>query len=455
MQAWSLIPTLAVGGLLVTWCLSGCASITPGEPRTQQRNVGSRVVEADGKKVRASVEQDGTLVEVRLTRLCGTRQVSKLKVVETRELVNKEPGLDLAAGIAGGMGLIAGGAFLVDSQSVYEADTTSKNYNEYGKGKAQLLGGVLAGVGAALLAIPLVDVARANGDEQVTTRFQEESGEPDLTRLRRCTDPANSGDLSKRLYLRFPNGARVKLGNTAADGALSTDLLDVLTANDFANGGMAAKASIAEDDDDEELGELDLTALGKRYDDLAWREVNADACRSTMDDSKCVEVSGYLKQRPTGIHAREAAEALAGHERTVREWRQKFGLGRSESDLVAGYRRMGFVPMPRMSKPGERVYYEPKRVCFLTFRGPQATGPARDISLSCLFQTSSEGITRVSAYYVLLLTLTSTEAWRAAVLDAFNHQLELRQSGELEISGMKMSLELAPLAVTMKLRSIE
>lgn len=424
----------------------------PGEPRTRQQVAGSREVEADSPKIRLSLEQDGTLVEARLTRLCGTRRVTRLKVIERRELVNNDPGLDWAAGIAGGAGLIAGGAILVDSESVYEADTTSRHYNEYGKGKAQLLGGVLAGVGAALLAIPVVDAARANGDDLVTTRFKEESGEPELNRLRRCTDP---GDLSKRLYLRFPNGTRAKLGNTAADGSLSTDLLDILPPSDFAAAELAPKALVVEDENDEVLGELDFSGLGKRYDNQAWQEVNADACRSTMDDSKCAEVSRYLKQRPAGIHSREATEALAGHDRTVREWRQKSGLGQTERDLVARYRKLGFVDMPRMSKPGERVYYEPKRACFLTFRGPQATGPARDVSLSCLFQTSSEGITRVSVYYMLLLAMTSTDAWRNAVVDFFNHQLELKQSGELDISGMKMSLELAPLAVTMKLRSID
>ena len=58
----------------------------------------------------------------------------------------------------------AGIATVADASHVYSSDKSSQNYNPVGPSNAQAIGFGLTAVGVALLAVPVVDALRAQGE---------------------------------------------------------------------------------------------------------------------------------------------------------------------------------------------------------------------------------------------------------------------------------------------------
>jgi hypothetical protein len=154
---------------------SGCATVTDRVVNTdvltlqtteRQDPTGSFLVVAE--------HGDGPMVSIEAFKACERQKVFSKDEVKYHEAENDGVAADVTWGILGGL-LAGGGAALVaDSSSVGESDPNGRVFNAVGPTAALGMGIGAAVAGAGLLAIPLVDGIRASGSYEEHREFSED-----------------------------------------------------------------------------------------------------------------------------------------------------------------------------------------------------------------------------------------------------------------------------------------
>ncbi len=181
----------APAALALLAAATGCARISLGEPEVSRTVIRSedRVEVATTPQVRLT--QDETRLTVLAGYPCAEQQYDTVRVVETRKRLNDPPGRDWAIGIGAVAVVGTGAGFLIDAESVHADETDGRTYNPYGPTPARVVGGMLLGIGAGLLVIPVVDAVRASGSEtRASTKVEASS-------VRRRRSPARLGKLPR------------------------------------------------------------------------------------------------------------------------------------------------------------------------------------------------------------------------------------------------------------------
>lgn len=305
-------------------CSGACATIVPVGPATESRRVVRQyVVQRESDAPFTQIEQDGSIVRLKLTATCKRVPVTSSMVTSTREMENEDSAIDWALLSGGAVAAGAGVVFLVDANSVHETDTTAREYNPYGPSQARAAGGGLLGLGAALLAIPIVDAIRANGTE-TSTKAEASDGPP-----RPCQGRALS---DVRLTARFiaedtnetaASSARplLALGATDDKGSLEVDFMDaVLQRPELLDSRYTAQVLVGEN----KVGEVDLLPIRAVADERMWAAEPAKTCERAESETACDGLIRYLTAFPHGKHTDNARATLEKAQAVIRDetkWR--------------------------------------------------------------------------------------------------------------------------------------
>jgi hypothetical protein len=284
---------------LVAVAAHGCATIQPGPPTVERRHISTRTqTQKVTGQPKAQVVQDGTTATFRVFQACTLfeREVETVEVVQRSELENRTPAVDQTAAVIGGVLMGVGIYGIADANAIA---SRSEDSSLSDPDKVRQASALTLGVGAALLSIAVVDVVRASGSEETTSR-QEVPGHLTSTGDA-CPDvPAPGLKISAIIRRR-----RVPLGTTDDKGLLSLNLLEVLppTGTDdlkirtILEGGR-------------EIGTLDVVPLAKEWELMSWNRAKDAVCQDSADEG-CATLESFVQAFPSGDHAPSARKTLA------------------------------------------------------------------------------------------------------------------------------------------------
>jgi hypothetical protein len=289
----------------------GCVEMTYGSPEVKDTvlNVERKTDPGDG--IAGEIKQSGTMVSVNASKKCDLTEVKEVRRTTTKSKKNDYLGLELGL-IAAATGPIGSGAlFLVDAQSVYPSDRDSRLYNSSGPEASYAVGIILITVGAAVMALPLVDVLRTIGDEEEETTIKEAPTILQKDVGCRGFIPPSGFPVSGRL----PNGQQISLGNLDGRGELSVDLASAIPTNMLAGPNPPTKMSVWINQT--QIGTVTLAPVAFAQaaelierEEAAWRALDLAQCREGRVDNACAAVQAFLAAHPAGNHAAEAKRMI-------------------------------------------------------------------------------------------------------------------------------------------------
>jgi hypothetical protein len=242
-----------------------------------------------------AVNQDGPRLSMRLYRLCDVQQVDTFERTTVREHQNDAPQNEWWAGVGGAMFLGAGIAAVASPDTMQPTDGSRSSKEVRGAGYAAI------GVGALLLAVPIIDYVRAHEIAEQKVERTEVAG-PMVQRDVRC-GPAPAG---MAVSARLRDGRNLQVGRTDARGALDARLDDIVPRDER----LAATDSAMLQVDDRDVGAVALGPLYERREAEAWRLAESSQCRDSLDAAACNAEVAYLKSYPSGGHATDAERAI-------------------------------------------------------------------------------------------------------------------------------------------------
>ncbi len=273
----------------------GCAPMSVGAPVVTDVPRGSEERARPNGATDAAITRDGMAIEVQLSDHCDVQRFDRFERTTIREHHNDAPQNDWYAGIGGA--LIGGaGALAVAEPSRMTPSDGSRSATEVRGG-----GFALIGLGAALLAVPVIDYVRAHREAEHKVERVEEPG-PLVRRDTRCGPPPGGTEV----LARYPGSRTLSLGRTDARGTIRADL-DALTPPDLL---FRRDATVALDGPSGTLGELPLADVYDHRDAAAWRAAEATECSTSVEEQACVAHVTYVARYPDGTHAGQARVAI-------------------------------------------------------------------------------------------------------------------------------------------------
>lgn len=241
------------------------------------------------------VSQDGLRVSVRVAEHCNVLRIDKIERTTIRKHQNLTPQNDWWAGI-GGAALIAAGAVAIAKPATMQPKDGSASVEEVRGG-----GYVMVGLGALLVAVPVIDYVRAQREAVHTVERVDEPG-PLVQHDIRCGAPPEGTELTGR----DPQGRTISLGRTDRRGVVSANLDEVVpTAWAFSKDARLA-VHLAE----RQLGEVALAELYAHREAAAWQLAESNTCRTSLDATACDAQAAYVSRFPEGTHVAEARQAI-------------------------------------------------------------------------------------------------------------------------------------------------
>lgn len=289
----------------------GCVEMTYGSPEVKDTVLNIERKNDPGVGVGGEVKQTGTMVTVNATRKCDLTETKEIRRTTTKSKKNDYLGLQLGM-IAAATGPIGSGAiFLVDAQNVYSSDRNGRQYNSSGPEGSYAAAIVLMAVGAAVMAVPLVDVLRTIGDDEEETTLKESPTilQKDVP-CRGFIPPTGQAVMG-----RLPNGNQISLGSLDARGELSVDLASAVPSSYLAGPNPPTRMSVWINQTP--IGSVTLAAVAfaqsaelLEREEAAWRALDLGQCREGRVDNACAAVQAFLAAHPTGTHAAEAKRLI-------------------------------------------------------------------------------------------------------------------------------------------------
>ena len=281
---------------LVALGVNACAPMGVGPPvvtdvpkHVEQRSMGTGATDD-------AVTQEGSRLIVRVTELCDVQRVTRVERTTVREHQNEAPQNDWWAGVGGVVLAGLGAVTVVEPRPLKGSDG-----HEYTKAEVRQGGYLLVGLGAALLAVPVIDAIRANSVADRRVEEVEVPG-PFLRRNVAC----GGAQVGKEIALHFPEGQRVEIGQTGPKGRLVVDLSALTPAGVF----FARDQSATVEASGRPIGRASLAALYDEREAAAWQLAEASLCRTSLDESACEPVGFYAAHYAGGEHATAARTLL-------------------------------------------------------------------------------------------------------------------------------------------------
>jgi hypothetical protein len=293
--------------------LGACSEVGLREPKTQDTVVQThrKVVDAGA---RARVEADGAKLTVIATRRCAVRETREVDRTVTQERFNKTPETDWIAGVTGVITGGVGASFIAlhqnfppDSSGTTGTGTQSTgNSGTFTQNTAVSLGAGLAGIGLALVAIPIVDAMRSSGSVETVSRIEVDGGI--VGPVSQCPEgPTVASQQAVMGRLRGPVPVDLPLGQTGDDGSLHVDLADAIPVRTVASADGHRMSIML---NGIEAGSVDLAPVLAEQENRAWIAVDLEPCATTGAFDACGQLRRYLSQFPSGPHAGTVRTAL-------------------------------------------------------------------------------------------------------------------------------------------------
>jgi hypothetical protein len=285
-----------IASVLAAIVLVACAPMSVGPPAvTDVRKASHERPVPNGLRV-VEIEQHGTALSVSATELCDVQQVDDIQRTTVRGYKNDAPQNDVWAGV---LGTAAVGAGVV---SIVSPATMRGGNEELSDEEVRNLGYGLVGVGALLLAVPVIDHFRAQRIAERKVEYIERPG-PFLRRNARCS-PTPSGT---KVFARAADGQDMHLGELDVAGALRADLDEALPSSWAFPRDARVRLYVAS----QAVGEFSLTELYDAREVVAWKQALSSACATSLEPDACGADESYLRRFPEGGHAAEAKERIA------------------------------------------------------------------------------------------------------------------------------------------------
>ncbi len=205
---------LALLGATVT----GCAEIGFQTPVATDKLIRTIQSDTDNGGAVVEVKQTGTTVRLRVSDACDSQESQIVERTTVREAKNNSSTLDWTLAVLSGAAVGTGFGLVANAKRVYPNDDNSRLYNPTGPDSARVYGYTFIAVGAALLAVPIVDAIRANQSQTEVDRLTVPSRDISMGHAcprRRLSAAAVSTVLTEAIPL---------LGRTDKYGRLSVDL---------------------------------------------------------------------------------------------------------------------------------------------------------------------------------------------------------------------------------------
>ena len=280
---------------------AGCATIgavpTHTDVPTELRRENSRTTAGEAF---ADVTTAGARISLVAFAMCETKKQQVLQRTTVVEHVNETPGRDWTFGILGAGMLAGGAAVLVDSSTVGQNDHATLTYNPVGQANARLIGVGLVVLGAATLAIPTVDILKANATERQGETIVQPAGTDAAVHCKEFPYPSLA--LSARA-----GTTTFRIGKTDSAGRLQADLL-ALTPESLALKKEDAFAILASAD--AEVASVSAEPVYFVRELAAWK-VASPPCALPTSAKSCDGVREFLAKYPDGPNSRAATDMLA------------------------------------------------------------------------------------------------------------------------------------------------
>ena len=250
----SLVALALASGLALE---TGCANIGQRAPEVSETVVSTARVTAKRPGVSGAFEAKGTHLSVRVAASCDVFEEQDVRIESRRENFNEQPGVDIRAGVIGGILAGVGTGFLIDSAKVAPNDQRSRTYNPFGPNVAKGVGA--GGVAAGGVAIVLGQGPTANAG---------------------ATDGAGRAevDLVSVVPVEWTKSPRAPRIAVTAGGVL--------------------------------LGDFDAEPVHQMHEDLEWAKVDKAACANPTSVTSCDGVEAYRTSFPRSRHLPEAEQLL-------------------------------------------------------------------------------------------------------------------------------------------------
>lgn len=291
MRALLGLGSRVLGLLSAIAFVSACAPMSVGRPVVTDVAKGSYPRSSANGKLTAEVVQDESTLDVSVTRLCDVTRIDKVERTTTREYNNDAPLNDWWAGI-GGAALVGVGVASIVSPSLWDSEKLSEK-------EVRGSGYVFAGVGALLLAVPVIDYFRAHQVAEHHVDIVEQTG-PSLGRNVACGSPEPGTQVSLRLGERVVplqpldgrGRARIDLEATLPNLPLRRETLGTVEVRS------------------QPLGAVSLGAVYASRESAAWQSATATNCATSLDENACAEHTAFLRAYPDSENVPEARRVL-------------------------------------------------------------------------------------------------------------------------------------------------
>lgn len=329
-----------VAPVLVT---TGCATIGTMPPQVVSEHTVSTVVEPSQKTPSATSEihQDGTTFVLDATGTCleDDREIRTIERVTEAKHFNQSSGLDW---LIGGLGAacVGVGATMVATPGTFVSQgspaTATQPATQPTSPGAVTGGGVaLAVLGAAILAIPVVDAVRASRSEKTVVRERVEG--PVLKQGVECPSAPLA---NAQVVGRVPGGPQdaaheLHLGNTDARGHAHVDLDTAIDPawvvprdlplqisvgwQSVRNPPASSPPKVPAEPTWAAAGNASLEALYKIREDRAWAKAEPVRCQAPKEPGDCDPLVRFVAAYGTGPHGAEAKATVDASHATVRQ----------------------------------------------------------------------------------------------------------------------------------------
>lgn len=287
---------------LLLVALGGCATIAPKTPVVSDAPVRSAEAEVLRKGgAHATLQQEGTILKLAASRSCDV--IARPTVLRTTrtEYENRSATTDWV--MAGsGLALVAAGILAtIDAPNVGSSDKTSQTYNPLGPTGATVIGIGSIGIGTGLIAVPIVDVFRAQkvevGKQEVTSNGAA---------LRKAVPCSNEPHAHAAVTAKTPTET-FALGETGDGGQLNVDLDAAINRGWVVpNAAQTATVFVAES----EVGTINLASLYKARESHAYPTDAVPGCATPSTSRGCESISEFLRKYPSGDHSAESRRLL-------------------------------------------------------------------------------------------------------------------------------------------------
>lgn len=277
--------------LAVLWCATGCAPLTVSQPVITDDPVRSEERPLPAGAVEATFEQTGTDVTAHLRQICNIERVDIVQRTTVRRYENAAPQNDVWAGVGGA--LIAGaGATMVASPSTFRGEDSKLSAKE-----TQGVGYGAIGVGAALLAIPVIDYFRSHREAERKVERVEEPG-PIVARSKGCGAPP----AGTKVLAALGGRRTLLLGEVDSQGSVRFDLDRVVPSDLAFEKDDSATLQVGTFD----VAAVPLSSLYDARDQRAWSLLADGPCLTADTEAGCDGEVQYARRFRSGMHADEA-----------------------------------------------------------------------------------------------------------------------------------------------------